>query len=443
MEEVVDRISFLPEELKISILSRLELQDAIRTSALSRSWRRIWTLLPSLRLGVGCTRDLFGDDNNDGPVRSTWIERVHHLVSSLRGPLLVFELGHKFDTHQSVLIQSILDLLLQKGLLEELYLCCFCRGDQLVALHLPLPSFQSIKALELWGCHIILPSGFHGLNCLTSLKLFDIKISNDDLHLLIHASNNLTTLKLSLGDSNDPLSLNISLPLLRYLEFETFESFEKVSVISAPSLERAYIYVTFRNFAAYRSAKLAWVTLGLLTSVAMVSSLHLGLHVIKSLSLVALPFNFTFTGLRCLYCSLHINTMDKRMHDVFIWLLRSAPFLEELHLWERSSGQTNMVALIRELLLKKQDGISCLDQTLKRVMINTNILNDLTNLVPSITLVKFFLLNAKVLKLMKIWQYTFPLESSMLMELQKAKITSSDAKMVIFDVKSKVTIAVN
>ncbi|KAJ1684957.1 hypothetical protein LUZ63_016347 [Rhynchospora breviuscula] len=432
-EAETDRISFLPREIIIPILSRIELQDAIRTSALARSWRRLWTLLPSLRLGV--SQDLFGDDNSDFPVPSTWIERVHRLVSFLRGPLLVFSLVHNFESYQSALIQNILDLLLQKGLLQELLLCCFCDPDNRVVLH--LPSFQSVKTLELWGCHIILPSGFHGFNCLNSLILHGVEISNDDLHFLIHASNNLTTLKLSLGDSKHPLSLNISLPLLRYLEFYIFESFEKVSVISAPSLEKACICITSRNFAAYTSQKLARVTLGLLTSVAMVSSLHLGPDVFKSQSLVALPFNFTFIGLRCIKCSLDINAMDKRMHDVFIWLIRSAPFLEELDLWVTITRQTNRDALlIKELLLKEQDGISCLNQTLTSITIDTNIFNDPINLVPFITLVKFFLLNAKVLKLLKILHLN-PFEPSMIVELQEAKMTSSHAKLVFFNRNAK------
>ncbi|KAJ3700863.1 hypothetical protein LUZ61_004568 [Rhynchospora tenuis] len=400
-----DRISALPEELKISILSRLEVIDAIRTLALSRSWRCIWTLLPCLRLGPRL-------DILDGPDR----------------PLLIFHLRHSFLSDQSALIQRILDLLLQKGLLKEL--CLFSNG-QFIEIH--LPAFQSVNILELFGCSITLPTGFLGFKSLTSLKLEDVKISNRDLHLLIHASNNLTifTFQFDSTPSNDPLSVNISLPLLRHLQFEICESVEKVSIISAPSLERAHIIIT--GYANYSSEKLAWVTLGLVTSAAMVSSLHLDRHVLKSLSLVSLPFNFTFPRLRCLKVFLDITAMDKRMHDVFIWLLRTMPFLGELKvkLLDDSLRQTNMVALMRDLFLKKQDGIFCLDQTLESVMIDTLISNNVTNLMPTVTLVKFFLLNAKALKLMKIRQHRLRFERSMIVELLKAKMTSSDAKVII------------
>ncbi|GAB4849561.1 hypothetical protein Ancab_004355 [Ancistrocladus abbreviatus] len=41
-EQLADRISELPDEVLISILSRLTIQEAARTSALSRRWRYLW-----------------------------------------------------------------------------------------------------------------------------------------------------------------------------------------------------------------------------------------------------------------------------------------------------------------------------------------------------------------------------------------------------------------
>ncbi|KAK3130170.1 hypothetical protein QOZ80_6BG0489930 [Eleusine coracana subsp. coracana] len=45
-----DALSSLPAELLDDILTRLDLRDAVRTSALSRAWRRRWESLPALSL---------------------------------------------------------------------------------------------------------------------------------------------------------------------------------------------------------------------------------------------------------------------------------------------------------------------------------------------------------------------------------------------------------
>ncbi|KAJ3700923.1 hypothetical protein LUZ61_004628 [Rhynchospora tenuis] len=430
MEET-DRISFLPLELKLSILSRVEVRDAVRTSALAQSWRHLWTLLPCLR--VAYVRDKLGVPGHDYDMTTSasWMDRVHHLLSSLRGPIFDFELTHSglpsLVDDQSPLFQSLLDLLLLKGGLKTLDLAIEC-GD--VVIH--LPSFSSLKVLQLWGCHVVLPVGFRGFSHLTTLDLNFVTISNDDLNLLIHTSNNLTTwVRLYCVATEDSLSVNLNFPLLRYLDFSITEFIEEVSVISAPYLEQANISLCCTN---YNPEKLARIILRLVTSVATISSLDLFVDVLKYFSIVALPFNFTFPRLRCLKFLLNIYTMDKKMYDAFIWLIRSMPYLEELEIELRNddSSQTNSVAiLLRELLVNKHDGFACLDRTLRSVTIS---MVGKLDVVASITMIQFFLLNANVLKLLKI-EYSIIYEDalSMIEELQKAEVISSDAKVVMVD----------
>ncbi|KAK2630751.1 hypothetical protein QOZ80_UnG0727030 [Eleusine coracana subsp. coracana] len=47
-----DALSSLPAELLDDILTRLDLRDAVRTSALSRAWRRRWESLTALSLSL-------------------------------------------------------------------------------------------------------------------------------------------------------------------------------------------------------------------------------------------------------------------------------------------------------------------------------------------------------------------------------------------------------
>ncbi|GAB2284568.1 hypothetical protein Dimus_019023 [Dionaea muscipula] len=44
-DQLLDRISELPDEVLFSILSRLSLQEAARTTVLSRRWRYVWKLM--------------------------------------------------------------------------------------------------------------------------------------------------------------------------------------------------------------------------------------------------------------------------------------------------------------------------------------------------------------------------------------------------------------
>ncbi|KAJ3704122.1 hypothetical protein LUZ61_007827 [Rhynchospora tenuis] len=400
-----DRISSLPSEVIASILSRLPLEDAVRTSVLARSWRHLWTFSPRLRLGWSGNGS---DDDNDGPVASSWIERVHHVVASVRGPLLHFALSQRFSSDQAALLQRLLDLLHSKGCLETLDLSISSTDLLFDRVVIHLPSFHSLMKLELHGCRIVLPTDFQGFDRLSTLSLDSVGISNSEYQ---------------------PLSIKLSLPLLRYLEILINESVEKVEVVSALCLEQASIW----NYTNSDLEKFSSVTLGLLTSIAVtVSSLNLEFDVLQFLSLASLPSNFTFPRVIRLKLFVNVRTMDKKTYDAVIWLLRSIPFLEvlDIQLGYYSIGTNRVDILMRDLFLKRHDGLSCLDQTLERVRVVTENLNIVLT---GITLVKFFLLNARVLKLMKVAYGTgSEVEPSMIEELQKGKLTtSSKAKVVM------------
>ncbi|VFQ88456.1 unnamed protein product [Cuscuta campestris] len=77
------RISDLPDELLVDIISRLKLKDAGRTSALSRRWRYMWTLVSGSLKFDACDRDTFrGMDKRKE--MGGWVNRVWELHKAPR-----------------------------------------------------------------------------------------------------------------------------------------------------------------------------------------------------------------------------------------------------------------------------------------------------------------------------------------------------------------------
>nr|CAD1825725.1 unnamed protein product [Ananas comosus var. bracteatus] len=74
MAPAIDRISALPDELLGDIISLLPLEDMLRTSVLSRRWRRVWT--SAIALDFTDAADGDGDDN-------VYISRIDRCLEQL------------------------------------------------------------------------------------------------------------------------------------------------------------------------------------------------------------------------------------------------------------------------------------------------------------------------------------------------------------------------
>jgi hypothetical protein len=71
-----DRLSALPNDVLVSILLHLSTRTAARTSVLSRHWRRIWALLPTLRFCKAPDPHRLRDalDAREAPVRDLFVK---------------------------------------------------------------------------------------------------------------------------------------------------------------------------------------------------------------------------------------------------------------------------------------------------------------------------------------------------------------------------------
>ncbi|KAJ4770006.1 F-box/FBD/LRR-repeat protein [Rhynchospora pubera] len=329
----VDRISDLPEEIKVTILSYLPTTDAVRTSVISRSWRHLWTFLTSLHAHLDSYRQSIGSTESFG-----------RILSSFRGPIRHFSLRcFLHDSNQSCL-QHFLEIIFRKCGLWALSVNC---------MHLPvsvqLPSFRSLRDLHFEWIDISLPSDFGGFEQLTSLKLHSVWISQRDVQLLIDGSKKLMSIELSIehfkspedaAPGERPSLVCLNCPLLNSLRFDFTEKNEaQLRIISAPCLESAHITAgTMVSRTVEGLIRVGAATLNLMPDIAHISHLSLNSEVLECLpfSDVEAPVPHTlpvhFRQLRCLKLIDQTCYMDETMFRVLCCFLRSMPFLENFEL---------------------------------------------------------------------------------------------------------------
>ncbi|KAI3738405.1 hypothetical protein L2E82_28435 [Cichorium intybus] len=94
-----DRISKLPHELKIYIVSMLPAEVASRMSFLSKSWKDIWVFLPNLH--VVMPRCIPTDDFN------SFVDRIMILRENPRLPIEKFSLSYHRSCHNNNISRCI------------------------------------------------------------------------------------------------------------------------------------------------------------------------------------------------------------------------------------------------------------------------------------------------------------------------------------------------
>ncbi|CAL5331869.1 unnamed protein product [Camellia sinensis] len=83
-----DLISNLPDGILVSILSRLEIEQAARTSALARRWRYLWTFTSSLIFKFCDWRIVDHEDKLFGLKCRQFVDWVNHILKFHRGMII-------------------------------------------------------------------------------------------------------------------------------------------------------------------------------------------------------------------------------------------------------------------------------------------------------------------------------------------------------------------
>ncbi|KAL3501597.1 hypothetical protein ACH5RR_036046 [Cinchona calisaya] len=204
-----DLISDLPQSIIETILTKLPIKDAIRTSTLSRKWRYKWTTITDLVFNDKCASSYYDRPNSENNL----VNFITHLLFLHDGPIHKFALSTSFLQSSPDIDQWLL-FLSRKGTKElsiELGEGEWFRAPSCLFM------YSKLTHLELVRCELDPPPHFKGFLCLKYLNLQQVLMPPDDIENLISSCPLLESLTLSYFDS---LELTLCAPNLKYLSLE-------------------------------------------------------------------------------------------------------------------------------------------------------------------------------------------------------------------------------
>ncbi|MFS7946259.1 putative F-box domain, leucine-rich repeat domain superfamily, F-box-like domain superfamily [Helianthus anomalus] len=248
MDVECDRLSVLPDDLILKILSFVDLKDAIRTSVLSPRWRSVWTWIPCLSFS-----------SQDFPTMDKLSDFVTHVLSRRNNQVQLssFKLYLWETSGQDVALRIMnhaFSLNVQQLNIECMLMYRPCSLEENPGIPYPLSGSQTLKQLTMrWlsGADYIILTSTREFSSLTTLYLSYITLYDGFLSMYPNMENltlyhcritgskvlsichpRLLNLTLENGDSR-AFTVNVVTPQLKNLTIaEYFARYQ----ISAPEL---------------------------------------------------------------------------------------------------------------------------------------------------------------------------------------------------------------
>ena len=230
----------MPDEIVVSVLSRLSLREAVRTSVLSKPWRYVWTSLPILNFDANnissyCYRVLLGDEYNK------WVSGV---LAQRRGPkasnVVEFRVCYDLDKASTSHIDRWIKFALSNRVQTvELSLSnIFTR---------PFPDRCYILRHEVLGLSALgsplkncSSNMFVGFKSLKILSLKAVKVDDKAIEYFLSNCPVLERLSLHLNFALRNLKVVKPSPLFRYLEVVSCELLETIDVCNTNLVSFTY-----------------------------------------------------------------------------------------------------------------------------------------------------------------------------------------------------------
>ncbi|CAI0458470.1 unnamed protein product [Linum tenue] len=227
-----DRISNLPGDVIDHILKLLPINDAARTSLLSRSWRHRRRSIPQLvfdgNFAPLSKKDVYL------PNQKKVMVNIYEAVLVHDGPMTKFELA--IPGFQWCPQVDLLMLYLSGKDVEELTLFFWGPGNSYSHLHSSLFSAFDLKRLKLQYCQFCPPSGFSGFSKLTFLQLEDVGMPDGFFENFIPKFPLLEELRVTDCGDTDPVFESHSLKVLFFRSSFLKICFKDTPVLSVLSV---------------------------------------------------------------------------------------------------------------------------------------------------------------------------------------------------------------
>lgn len=413
--EPPDLISDLPQSIVESILTRLPIRDAVRTSILSTKWRYRWNTLTHLVFDDKCVRVF----NDRSLVESCLVKFITKALFLHQGPIHKFQLSTSYlqccsDIDQWILYLSrcgIKELVLELGEGEWFRVpsCLF--------------NCKKLTRLELFRCEFDPPLTFKGFLCLKSLSLHQVLVAPETIGSLISGCPLLESLSLSYFDS---LALTIRAPNLKYLCLEG--EFTDICLEYTPLLVAMSVamYMT-DDIAEHFEQSSSCNFLKFLGGVPHLERLVGHIYFTKYLSIGEDPegLQITYNHLKTIELY-QVSFEDMKEILVVLRLITNSPNLKELQI----SGSSNTLAAIEAPDLdfwSAQCPQGCSFKQLKSVK-----MTDMSGVPHEMQFIKFLLANSPVLKTLSITPCAYVMDGglNMLIQLNKFRRASADVEVL-------------
>ncbi|KAL5759275.1 hypothetical protein ACOSQ2_018113 [Xanthoceras sorbifolium] len=409
-----DLISDLPQSIIESILTRLPIRDAIRTSILSTKWRYRWSTLTELVFDGTCVTLC----NDRALVEKNIVKFITRALFLHQGPIHKFQLSARYLQCCSDIDQWL--LFLSRNDIKELILD-LGEGEW---FRVPSCLFNCKKMthLELHCCEFDPPPTFKGFLCLRSLNLHQVLVAPEVIESLISSCPLLEVLSLTYSDS---LDLNINAPNLKYLCLEG--EFKDICLENTPLLVEISVamYMT-DDIAEHFEQSSSCNFIKFLGGVPLLEKLVGYIYFTKYLSIGDDPGRLPVTYSQLKIIELYqVSFEDMKEIMVVIRLITNSPNLKELKI----SGSANSLAATEEYDLDLQEIVcpsDCLFKHLKFVK-----MTDIAGVPHEMEFIKFLLKNSPVLETMSITPCVFLKDKNlnMLIELVRFRRASAQAEI--------------